>query len=226
VIDAGRKKILGVALVGALSDDLRAQLAAGYDVVAFEGSHRDWRGHPVAGVVVEARRCSQALIDVVSDASRQRAGGCQWIVVVAERFGASDARLLLSAGASGLVLARHAEQTLGPTIEAVHVGQMCLPPRHASMAQHPGLSTRERQVIGLVAMGLSNREIARQLFLAESTVKSHLSSSFSKLGVRSRGEAIDLIVDPALGLSSGILSLGAAPIGAEIEDSGAQSLKK
>ena len=161
-------------------------------------------------VVIEARRCNQSLLDLVTETSRRDSG--VRVVVVCERIGASDSRMLLVAGAAGLVLARHAVRTLVPTIEAVHAGQVCLPPRHAGTAQAPGLSARERQVVGLVAMGLSNREIAARLFLAESTVKSHLSSAFGKLGVRTRSQAVDLIVDPAYGLSSGILSLGAAPV--------------
>jgi DNA-binding NarL/FixJ family response regulator len=57
----------------------------------------------------------------------------------------------------------------------------------------------------MVVLGLTNGEIAHKLRLSESTVKSHLSSSFTKLGVRSRGEAASLILDPAAGLGTGIL---------------------
>ncbi len=61
-------------------------------------------------------------------------------------------------------------------------------------------------------MGYMNGQIAEQLFLAESTVKSHLSSAFGKLGVRSRNEAVDLILDAERGLGMGILGLGGDPV--------------
>ncbi len=61
-------------------------------------------------------------------------------------------------------------------------------------------------------MGYMNSQIAERLFLAESTVKSHLSSAFGKLGVRSRNEAVDLILNPERGLGMGILGLGGEPL--------------
>jgi hypothetical protein len=60
-------------------------------------------------------------------------------------------------------------------------------------------------------MGYMNSQIAERLFLAESTVKSHLSSAFRKLGVRSRNEAVDLILNPERGLGMGILGLVGEP---------------
>ena len=59
----------------------------------------------------------------------------------------------------------------------------------------------------MVAMGFTNGEIARKLYLAESTVKSHLSSIFEKLGVRSRGEAAELVLDRERGFGTGILAI-------------------
>jgi DNA-binding NarL/FixJ family response regulator len=95
-----------------------------------------------------------------------------------------------------------------------------MPTRDVIGAERPVLSIREKQVVGLVAMGLMNIEIAERLFLAESTVKSHLSSAFAKLGVRSRHEAVELLLNPASGLGLGILSLDAEaiPAGASVAD--------
>jgi DNA-binding NarL/FixJ family response regulator len=70
----------------------------------------------------------------------------------------------------------------------------------------PAFSHREKQVLALVVKGLANRQIASELFLAESTVKSHLGSAFQKLGVHSRNEAAALLVDPEEGLGAAVLS--------------------
>jgi DNA-binding NarL/FixJ family response regulator len=161
--------------------------------------------------VVAAVRSNKGLVDLVAETSRHSAH----VVVVCERFGSSASRLLLAAGAAGLVQQERAARSLVPTIEAVRAGQITVPSRRALSGVQPGLSTREKQVMGLVALGFSNGEIASRLFVAESTIKSHLSSAFGKLGVRSRHEAVDLIVNPAFGLSIGIMSLGAAPIDSE-----------
>jgi DNA-binding NarL/FixJ family response regulator len=64
-----------------------------------------------------------------------------------------------------------------------------------------GLSTRETEIVQLISEGCSNRQIARRLSIAESTVKSHLSSALGKLGVRSRGEAVSVVFKG--GLSGG-----------------------
>ena len=71
----------------------------------------------------------------------------------------------------------------------------------------PTLSAREKQILGMVVMGYMNCDIAKQLYVAESTVKSHLSSAFLKLGVRSRSEAVELILDAEQGLGRGILAI-------------------
>ena len=60
----------------------------------------------------------------------------------------------------------------------------------AAAEEHPfGLTQRERQVLSLVAAGATNREIGRQLFMAEKTASVHVSRILAKLDVRSRTEA-------------------------------------
>jgi DNA-binding NarL/FixJ family response regulator len=134
------------------------------------------------------------------------------VVLVCAEVRPGEIRGALAAGVNGIVLEEHLAATLEACLAAVRAGQVCVPRRHAPQIEPATLSAREKQILGLVVMGYMNSEIAEQLFVAESTVKSHLSSAFSKLGVRSRNEAVDLIVDPERGLGMGILALGGEPI--------------
>lgn len=213
---AGERRAVQVALIerGMETATLRRGLSrGGYDVVPAGA------GEGAEVTVVAAPRSNPEIVDLVAETARRSAH----VVVVCERFGSSASRLLLAAGAAGLVQLERAARSLVPTIEAVRAGQIAVPSRRALSGVQPGLSTREKQVMGLVALGFSNGEIASRLFVAESTVKSHLSSAFGKLGVRSRHEAVDLIVNPAFGLSIGIMSLGAAPIDSEPLPAGGDS---
>src|SRR5690242_5933177 len=115
-------------------------------------------------------------------------------------------------GAARIVLRAELASTLQPCLGAVLAGQTCVPQAHSRQIEPPALSMREKQILGLVVMGYMNSQIAERLFLAESTVKSHLSSAFGKLGVRSRNEAVNLIVNPSNGLGLGILGLGGEPV--------------
>jgi DNA-binding CsgD family transcriptional regulator len=67
------------------------------------------------------------------------------------------------------------------------------PPTARNLVSPPALSYREKEVLELAAGGLTNSQIASRLFLAESTVKTHLSSAFRRLGVGSRREAAALM---------------------------------
>jgi len=55
-----------------------------------------------------------------------------------------------------------------------------------------GITPRELEILGLVALGLSNREIAGKLFVSENTVKTHCSRAFEKLGARRRTQAVQM----------------------------------
>ncbi len=119
-------------------------------------------------------------------------------------------RRALEAGAAGVVFETEVETALTWTVRAALAGQTAVPAASRHQVDRPTLSTREKQVLRMVVMGLSNKAIAAQLFLAESTVKCHLSSAFSKLGVRSRNEAADLILHSGAGLGLGLVSAPSA----------------
>ena len=94
-----------------------------------------------------------------------------------------------------------------PTLDAVLAGQLVLPPTGRAHLAPTALSAREKQVLGLVVLGLSNVDVAAKLHITEATVKSHLTACFRKLGVRTRSAAVARILDPHEGLGVGILSL-------------------
>jgi DNA-binding NarL/FixJ family response regulator len=143
-------------------------------------------------------------------ADLRKATGAALIEVV-PCTGPREIRQALARGARGVVAEADVETALGDTVRAVLSGQLVLPADAAGLIARPALSPREKQVLGLVVIGLSNSEIAAKLHLAEATVKSHLTSSFRKLGVRTRSEASLRILDPEAGLGLGILSLTGGP---------------
>jgi DNA-binding NarL/FixJ family response regulator len=71
--------------------------------------------------------------------------------------------------------------------------------REDASRQDAGLTKRESDVLQLLATGCSNREISRQLFLSEKTVKAHLAAVFRKLGVTNRTQAAMVAVSKGLG---------------------------
>jgi DNA-binding NarL/FixJ family response regulator len=120
-------------------------------------------------------------------------------------------RRALRAGADGIVLDERLAASLVATVRAVAAGQLALPPRlRRRLAPRP-LSYREKEILALVVRGYTNRQIADRLFVAESTVKTHLSSAFGKLDTRSRSEAAALILDPDEGHGLGILPIPGLP---------------
>ena len=112
----------------------------------------------------------------------------------------------LKAGASGFVLkddppeqllaairtVAAGEALLSPTVTKRVISQFTRIPRPTPPPQLAELSSRERDVLGLVARGLSNAEIAQELFISETTVKTHVTHILQKLNLRDRVQAVVL----------------------------------
>ncbi|MFF5335054.1 response regulator [Streptomyces sp. NPDC013181] len=121
----------------------------------------------------------------------------------------SDTLPAIEAGATGYLLKDAPREELFTAVRAAAEGRTVLSPAVASRLVSavrspaaPGndtLSAREREVLTLVARGMSNREIAAELFISEATVKTHLTHLFAKLGVKDRAAAV------ATGYDRGIL---------------------
>jgi DNA-binding NarL/FixJ family response regulator len=135
------------------------------------------------------------------------------VVFVSPRADASGLRRALVAGARGLVLDSEVDAVLTATVLAVAAGRLCVPCDINLVANKPTLSHREREVLKLAVSGRTNAEIAVALCLAESTIKSHLSSAFNRLGVHSRREAATLVLDPEQGLAAIVLGTHTATPG-------------
>ena len=123
---------------------------------------------------------------------------------------ADDGSILpaLRAGAQGYLTKDASAEQIEAAIRAVHAGQTHLDPLVqerlvAAVATQPpgppppgsgplpdGLTAREAEVLTLLAAGLSNAEIARQLFVSNATVKTHINRIFAKTGARDRAQAV------------------------------------
>ncbi len=120
----------------------------------------------------------------------------------------------LRAGASGFLLKDALPEELVAAVRIVADGEALLAPsvtrrliedfarstpvRRVDTALLSGLTEREIEVLTLVGRGLSNSEIAASLFIAEQTVKTHVSKVFSKLNLRDRVQAVVFAYDVAL----------------------------
>ena len=175
-----------------------------HEALEAEGLEPTSRTTDVDAVVIVAESAGRLAAEV----DAVLAGSAELPVVgVAVRLRQSDVRGALRVGLSGLLELERVPQALGAVVRVACAGLVAVPRRFPTAALGPVLSVRERQILAMVVLGFTNGEIARKLFVAESTVKSHLSSAFVKLGVRSRNEASALILDPGSGLGTGILSI-------------------
>lgn len=167
--------------------------------------------HPDVSVVGEAERvddivpmlervaCDILLLDlqmdrkVTSDIARLAAYAK--VVILTASEDSDEAVACLREGAHGVVLKRFAVETLMDAVRTVMTGDTWLSPRLQTRmatelrgAPPIALTSRERDIVRLVARGLRNQEVAQKLFISEETVKTHLNNVFRKLNIRDRVE--------------------------------------
>ncbi|MBT2398456.1 response regulator transcription factor [Streptomyces sp. ISL-100] len=109
----------------------------------------------------------------------------------------ADITRAIEAGATGYLLKAERPEELFTAIRSAAQGRTTLSPPVASRvmdrmrgAARPTLTERETDILGQLAHGLGNREIARALFISEATVKTHLGRIYAKLGVDTRSGAV------------------------------------
>ena len=198
----------GQAVLFALSEtdvDLAASLQhAGFDVVEL-------------GDVDDLGSCEPELVVVVSaDLDDRRAPTLRQLrqhlkdAVIVCVLGPQDLRIeeTLAAGADTIVETGDSfEVMFDLALQAARAGYVVRPrSTQAQVKVGRPLSARERQTLAMVTLGFSNGAIAQKLHISESTVKSHLSSSFAKLGVRTRAEATAKILTNS-DIAAGILAM-------------------
>ena len=183
-------------------DGLAAMLATqpDFEVVGEAGSGEE--------ALVEAARLRPDLVlmdlempvvDGIEAIRRLRAADPSVQVVVLTAFDTDD-RLVgaIQAGAQGYLLKGAPRAEIVAAIRTVSAGGALIPPVVASkllrqVRENPdALTAREVEVLGLVAAGLANREIAARLSISERTAKFHVSSVLAKLGAKNRTQAVRL----------------------------------
>ena len=124
-------------------------------------------------------------------------------VLVLTTYGTdADITRAVDAGATGYLLKDAPREQLFGAIRAAAKGESVLSPSVATRVlgrmrapAEEALSPRELEILGAVARGLSNKDIGRQLYVSEATVKTHLLRVFSKLGVDDRTAAVTVALE-------------------------------
>jgi DNA-binding NarL/FixJ family response regulator len=115
------------------------------------------------------------------------------ILVLTNYEADEDILRALQAGAMGYLLKNTPHEDIVRAVEMVYENKRCVPPdiaqRLLETVGRKELSQRELEVLTLVAMGLSNKEIARNLFISDKTARNHVVSCLTKLGANDRTEA-------------------------------------
>ncbi|MEU5184858.1 response regulator transcription factor [Streptomyces longwoodensis] len=154
-------------------------------------------------VLMDLRMPGGGGVDAIRELTRR--GARARVLVLTTYDTDSDTLPAIEAGATGYLLKDAPREELFTAVRAAAEGRTVLSPAVASRLvsavrapRSPGnepLSAREREVLVLVAKGTSNKEIARELFISEATVKTHLTHLYAKLGVNDRAAAVAVAYD-------------------------------
>lgn len=175
----------------------------GYQVVGEGGSCQD------AQAIAQHAKPDVMLLDISMPGGGLKAVAAildqqpaQKVIMLTVSEAHADIATALKLGAKGYVLKGVGSRALSEIIRAVHGGEMYVSPTlsarmiagltpagDANSGKTGDLTEREHEVLRLVATGLSNKRIARDLNLHEKTIKHHLTRIFSKLNVSNRTEA-------------------------------------
>jgi two-component system NarL family response regulator len=150
-----------------------------------------YRKHRPDVTLMDLRLPNKNGVDAIA-AIRQEFPGAR-IIVLTTFDGDEDIYRALQAGAKGYLLKGMSADELTDAIRSVHAGKSRIPAvvaeRLAERMGGPSLTGRELDVLKLIVGGRSNKEIAGELFISEATVKTHINSILSKLGVSDRTQA-------------------------------------
>lgn len=158
-----------------------------------------YRSHRPDVVILDMRMPNKSGVEVI--ASLRQEFGAVRILVLSSYSGGHEISAAMQNGASAYVLKNMPLSRLLDSIRRVHAGEIVTLPEIArSLAgrQASNLSNRELEVLALISKGMSNKEVAAELKLAEGTVKLHVSSILAKLGVMDRTQAILVAVKRGL----------------------------
>jgi len=182
-------------ILSSLGIEVVAIAADGAEAVALTVEHRpdvvlmDLRMPELDGVAATAAISQQlpgikvvVLTTYADDDSVLAALGAGAVGYLTKEAGRDDIRRAIEAAVSGHAVLDHAVQA------ALVQAARSRPTRPASLPD--GLTEREAEVLDLIAQGCTNPEIARRLFVSESTVKTHVNHIFAKTGSRDRAQAV------------------------------------
>jgi DNA-binding NarL/FixJ family response regulator len=168
-----------------------------------EGAIDAYRTHHPSLVIMDLRLPGMTGVDCTAALMREFPDAC--VLIVSTHSGEEEIYRAMQAGARGYVVKSIVREELLRAVREVHRGGTYLDPIVASQLaqrqQHRSLSTREIDVLRLVAKGFGNKEIAGALKIAEVTVKLHVSHVLEKLEVKDRTQAA------TVALRRGIISL-------------------